>query len=85
MLHERITKKRMTTLTFKISGMGCSGCVNSVEQAILEVDHVESVNVDLDSGIAKVLFREEKPASDEIIDAVSDAGYEAEEIQKEKS
>lgn len=71
----------MLTMTFKITGMGCSGCVNTVEQAILESDHVESVNVDLESGIAKVIYRGEKPSSDAIIEAVREAGYEAEELQ----
>lgn len=75
----------MTTMTFKISGMGCSGCVNTVEQAILKVEHVESVNVDLESAIAKILYRGEKPSSREIIDAVSEAGYEAEELQNDEA
>lgn len=67
----------MKTTTLKIEGMGCSGCVNSVEQAILDVEHVESVNVDLDSGIAKIIYRDDEPAAESLKKAVEDAGYSA--------
>ena len=67
----------MRTMTLKIEGMGCSGCVNSVEQALLEVQYVESVNVDLDSGIAKIIYRENEPDLQEMVQAVEDAGYAA--------
>ena len=66
----------MKTVNLKVAGMTCGHCVRAVEQALSEVPgaKVESVQV----GRAKVAMDDAVPIG-VLIDAVSDAGYEAEE------
>ncbi len=40
--------------TYKISGMSCHGCVNSVEQALGSLSEVQSITVDLDESRATI-------------------------------
>jgi copper chaperone len=42
----------MATTTIKISGMTCSGCVNSVTKALKGVEGVKEANVELEKGQA---------------------------------
>jgi copper chaperone len=64
----------MSTATYRINGMTCGHCVNSVKEAIGELDGVRRVDVDLDQGQATV-------TSDAYLDAeavktaVEEAGY----------
>lgn len=64
----------MKNVSLKVSGMSCGHCVRAVEQALKQVDGatVESVQV----GQAKVVLDDAVPVG-ALIDAVSDAGYEA--------
>ena len=66
----------MKTVNLKVAGMTCGHCVKAVEQALSEVPgaRVESVQV----GRAKVATDDNVPIG-MLIDAVSDAGYHAEE------
>ncbi len=62
-----------------IEGMSCGHCVKRVENALVEVDGVASITVDLDDKVAVVELNGE--TSDEILKAVvEDAGYEVVEI-----
>lgn len=63
----------METKEFKIKGMNCAHCRASVEKAIAEVANVESVDVNLSSGIA-IVTGEASPES--IEDAVRRAGFD---------
>ena len=66
----------MREVTLKVSGMSCSHCVRAVEEALGDVPGatVESVVI----GRATVQVDDSVPVG-ALIDAVSDAGYEAEE------
>jgi copper chaperone CopZ len=61
-----------TTLT--VTGMSCGGCEQSVEDALEGVDGVESAEADRESETATV---DGDAASDELVAAVEDAGYDA--------
>ena len=61
----------MTDLT--IQGMTCGHCKKAVEDALASVDGVTSVQVDLDTGHARV----EGGELDRLIAAVADEGYTA--------
>lgn len=63
----------METKEFKIKGMNCAHCRASVEKAISEVANVESVDVNLSSGIATVTG---EASSESIEDAVRRAGFD---------
>lgn len=66
----------MKRVTLKVAGMSCGHCVKAVEQALKDVPgaQVESVQV----GRASVATDDSVPVG-ALIDAVADAGYEAEE------
>ena len=61
------------TKTFKIEGMNCSHCKASVEKAISGVEGVDSVEVDLSSGLATISGEIE---DDKITEAVRLAGFD---------
>jgi copper chaperone len=63
--------------TLIISGMSCQHCVRAVSDALSAVEGVDSVEVDLDAGSAKVDGRAEIAA---LIAAVVAAGYAAEPL-----
>ena len=74
------------TTTFKIDGMNCMHCRATVEKTIAAVEGVESVTVDLASGIANVTISPTAANTftpEQVITAVQLAGFEA-KIMEEK-
>jgi copper chaperone len=65
----------MTTQVFKVTGMTCGHCVNSVTEEVSEVPGVSNVQVNLEKAELKFDSETEIPFS--IIEAaVKEAGYE---------
>ena len=69
---KNITQNEMTK-TYKIQGMNCSHCKASVEKAIAGVSGIDTVEVDLSTGVARVSGDIE---DDKITEAVKLAGFE---------
>ncbi len=71
--------KNVKMIDLRISGMSCDGCRERVTGALERVDGVQKAKVDLDRGYAEVSL---DPASetgpDELVQAVREAGYDAE-------
>jgi copper chaperone len=68
----------METVTLKINGMTCSGCVRSVKKVLEGVQGVRSAQVSLERGEATVeLERNTSDAVAALKAAVEAAGYEA--------
>ncbi|WP_170233930.1 heavy-metal-associated domain-containing protein [Bizionia myxarmorum] len=40
--------------TYTISGMTCSGCKKSVEEALLKLEAIDAVNINLETAEAKI-------------------------------
>ena len=70
----------MTTTTLKVSGMSCGHCVRSVTDAIGALDGVQSADVQLESGRATVVYDESRVSPRDLVSAVMDEGYTAEEV-----
>ena len=70
--YNKITQNDMTK-TFKIEGMNCSHCKASVEKAISNIKGIDSVNVDLASGLATISGDVE---DEKISEAVRLAGFD---------
>lgn len=64
----------MATVTLKISGMTCGGCVRSVENALKRVKGVQSAQVDLKTGVARV---EGDMGATDLVAAAEAAGFGA--------
>lgn len=67
----------MQTVTLKIEGMTCGGCVKSVTRILTGVAGVQSAEVSLDKAQAEVVFDEKVTNVEALIEAVEDGGYDA--------
>jgi len=67
----------MKELKLEVSGMSCGHCVHAVREALASVPGVSVKDVNV--GSATVNFDETKTTVGDLVDAVSDAGYEASE------
>lgn len=61
--------------TINVTGMTCQNCVRHVSQALAALPGVRSVNVDLESGTARLEADREIPSA-ELRGALDEAGYE---------
>ncbi|GJJ79748.1 heavy-metal-associated domain-containing protein [Pasteurella canis] len=69
----------MQKVTLKIEGMHCGGCVKSVTRILQEFDGVEIAEVNLESANAEVTFEPSQVSIEELIEAVENAGFEAQQ------
>jgi len=65
----------MNTVIFKVTGMTCGGCVNSVKKALKARDGVSEVEVELSTGATTVHFDEQLASPAQLKLAITDAGY----------
>lgn len=64
----------------KITGMTCGGCVKAVENALMAVDGVDQVLVDLQEASAEIIVSDENITPEQLVMAVKLAGYDAQMI-----
>ena len=57
---------------FEVDGMACGGCEENVENAVGDLDGVDHVEADHESGTVEAVAEDE----DEVRTAITDAGYE---------
>ncbi len=65
----------MTTKTYKVSGMTCSGCVRTVQTILQNQDGVNMAEVSLEPSEAKIEFDESQTSSEKLREAVAQMGY----------
>jgi heavy metal translocating P-type ATPase len=74
------TRPRSTTnnwrATFAIGGMTCSSCVGMITKTVQQLEWVETVEVNLISNCATVVFKGKEHLAS-ILQAIEDVGYEA--------
>ena len=68
----------MQNVTLKIDGMTCGGCVKSVTRVLIELDGVAQADVSLEKAQAVVSFDANKVQPAALVEAVEDAGFDAE-------
>jgi copper chaperone len=66
----------METVTLKVNGMSCGGCVASVTRVLRAVPGVGAVAVALDPGTATVTYDPQLAGPPALARAVEEAGYE---------
>jgi len=67
----------MATVKLMVTGMHCGNCQQKVERALREVAGVYTAVVDLQDGEAEVDFNDDALTTDQLVAAVSRAGYQA--------
>ncbi|HYC48931.1 MAG TPA: heavy-metal-associated domain-containing protein [Burkholderiales bacterium] len=68
----------MQTVTMKVKGMTCGGCVASVERVLSDLDGVDKVDVSLQRGEATVEYAPERVRESQLREAIEDAGFHVE-------
>jgi periplasmic mercuric ion binding protein len=66
----------------KVPTLVCGSCVTTVTKAVKQVDGVKTVKVDLKKKIATVTYASTKVTVDKLEKAISDAGYDANEVKR---
>lgn len=66
----------MKEASFNIAGMTCAHCVRAVTNSLLALPGVREAVVNLDAGTARVVYEELSASPEDLIAAISDAGYE---------
>ena len=66
----------METVTMKVTGMTCGGCVSSVKRVVQAVAGVESVDVSLEKGEAVVRYDASTASRVQIARAIEAAGFD---------
>ncbi|HIY56994.1 MAG TPA: copper chaperone CopZ [Candidatus Tetragenococcus pullicola] len=62
---------------FSIEGMNCDHCVAKVEKAVNELTGIEKVKIHLKKKNGVIKFDETLTSTDQIIQKISEAGYQA--------
>ncbi|HAF17548.1 MAG: cation transporter [Thermacetogeniaceae bacterium] len=63
-------------LTLKVAGMSCQHCQQAVIKALMGLDGVQDVQVNLKEGLVKVVYNPVEAGLPEFKEAIEDAGYE---------
>ena len=65
----------MTDTTLKVEGMSCAHCKAAVEEELGRLPGVEHSNADPQRGTVEVRYEEGEVTTDDLRDAVEEAGY----------
>ncbi|MFP4145229.1 MAG: heavy-metal-associated domain-containing protein [Phycisphaeraceae bacterium] len=68
----------MPIQTLNVRGMSCEGCADRVRKSLLELPGVTDVDVSVEKSRASVDYNAPKIEPAQFLQAVRDAGYEAE-------
>jgi copper chaperone len=69
-----------TSVKIKCEEMQCQGCKNKITSSIQLLEGIYIVDIDLNKKIITVTYDDSKTSPDKIINAINNAGYEAELI-----
>jgi copper chaperone len=67
----------MANIKLRVTGMTCGHCQAKVEKALKGVSGVYSAIIDLPNGEAEVDFEDDSVTTDQLVAAVTQAGYGA--------
>ena len=59
-----------------IGDIGCSGCANTVQEALNNIDGVANATVNLENESASIMYKANVVSIDDFRRAVEEAGYE---------
>jgi copper chaperone len=68
----------MENTVIKVGGMSCQGCVKNITGVLSGMTGVASAEVSLEAAEAKVAFDPQVVALAALVDAIEDAGFDAE-------
>ncbi len=71
------TQQSAQTVTLTVGNLTCAMCKYTVENALKQVEGVQSAQVDMEKSIAVVVFDPARTGVEKLIEAVTNAGYPA--------
>lgn len=77
-VESKTNKNKSTTEkreTFKVGGMSCSSCANTVERTLSKLEGVESAKVNSSDSSATVVYKPDAVSPDRMKEAVEKVGY----------
>lgn len=73
--------KNNNKIEIRISGMSCTGCENRVENVLKNIENVESVNANYNTGIVEIGTNDIKNLNIDVIkETLEDLGYDILEV-----
>ena len=73
--------KKNNKIEIRISGMSCTGCENRVENVLKNIENVESVNANYNTGIVEIETNDIKNLDIDVIkETLEDLGYDILEV-----
>ena len=73
--------KNNNKIEIRISGMSCTGCENRVENILKNIENVESVNANYNTGIVEIETNDIKDLNIDVIkETLEDLGYDILEV-----
>lgn len=68
-------------IEIRISGMSCTGCENRVENVLKNIENVESINANYNTGIVEIGTNDIKNLNIDVIkETLEDLGYDILEV-----
>ena len=64
---------------FQVTGMHCASCAIDIKETLEDLNGVRAATVDYESGAASVEYDNDKLSQSEIIETISELGYQAHE------
>lgn len=77
----QVGSKKSLTGQFRIGGMTCAACVNSVEGILIKLPGVKRAVVALATSLGEVEYDPSSICKEEIVNAIEDAGFDASFLQ----
>jgi copper chaperone len=65
----------MKTTIFKIEGMNCDGCANTIKGLLEKESGVRMASVSFNDRLARVLYDPQAVAEDRLVDAIQRPGF----------
>jgi len=66
----------MTSVQMNVQGMSCAGCARSIERRLTATPGVQSVSVNLESGVADITFDETVTDAHSLEKVIESLGYD---------
>ena len=68
----------MENVVIKVGGMSCQGCVKNITGVLVALPGVSAAEVSLEAGEARVSFDPQAVSRATLVEAIEDAGFDAE-------
>ncbi len=84
-LAEKVFFKDIKTVKLKITGIGCAGCTNTINNALKDVPGVISQKLEYPGDVATIKYDATITNPEKLIKIIEEAGFKAEILNEQKA